>query len=52
MRPLGVEMAAVWGRDDTLVAVVVQLETKISGRPSTRLSTLWSYPRSSAFIGG
>ncbi len=30
--PLGVQMAAGWGRDDALVAVAAQLETQISGR--------------------
>ena len=30
--PLGVQMAAAWGRDDALVAVAAQLETQISGR--------------------
>jgi Asp-tRNA(Asn)/Glu-tRNA(Gln) amidotransferase A subunit family amidase len=29
--PLGVQMAAAWGRDDALVAVAAQLEDKISG---------------------
>jgi Asp-tRNA(Asn)/Glu-tRNA(Gln) amidotransferase A subunit family amidase len=30
--PLGVQIAAGWGRDDALVAVAVQLESQISGR--------------------
>ena len=30
--PLGVQMAAGWGRDDALVAVAAQLETQISSR--------------------
>ena len=30
--PLGVQMAAGWGRDDALVAVAAQLETQVSGR--------------------
>jgi Asp-tRNA(Asn)/Glu-tRNA(Gln) amidotransferase A subunit family amidase len=30
--PLGVQMTAAWGRDDSLVAVAAQLETQISGR--------------------
>ena len=30
--PLGVQMAAGWGRDDALVAVAAQLETQISLR--------------------
>ena len=31
-RPLGVRMAATWGRDAALVAVATQLETQIFGR--------------------
>jgi Asp-tRNA(Asn)/Glu-tRNA(Gln) amidotransferase A subunit family amidase len=31
--PLGVQMAAGWGRDDALIAVAAQLEAQISSRP-------------------